>query len=85
MADLGIEHDLWRPVPPGGHVLGEETRVVVLGVGHPRQPEVADLEVTGGVEQEVGGLEVPVQHVGRVDVLEAPGELVRGGGVRTKV
>lgn len=28
------------------------------------------LEITGGVEQEVGGLQVAVQDVGRVDVLE---------------
>ena len=47
--------------------------------------EQGNLKVTVGVEQDVGGLQVPVQHVGRVDVLEAPGELVRGGGVRTKV
>ena len=44
-ADLGIEHDLGRPVPPGGHVLGQHPRVVVAGVAHPGQPKVADLEV----------------------------------------
>lgn len=44
-ADLGIEHDLGRPVPPRGHVLCQHPRVVVAGVAHPGQPEVADLEV----------------------------------------
>lgn len=34
------------------------------------------LEITGGVEQEVGGLQVAVQDVGRVDVLEASKDLV---------
>lgn len=28
------------------------------------------LEITGGVEQKVGGLQVTVQDVGRVDVLQ---------------
>jgi hypothetical protein len=39
------------------------------------QPKVADLEVAGGVEQQVGGLEVAVQHRGRVQVLETPQQL----------
>ena len=50
--------------------------MVVLGVRHPREAEVTDLEVAGGVEQEVAGLEVAVEDVGRVDVLEAPEDLV---------
>lgn len=36
----------------------------------------ADLEVASGVDEQVGGLEVPVQHVGRVDVLEPSQDLV---------
>lgn len=36
-----------------------------------------DLEVTGGVDEQVGGFEVTVQHVGRVDVLEASQDLVQ--------
>lgn len=35
-----------------------------------------DLEVTGGVDEQVGGLQVAVQHVGRVDVLQASQDLV---------
>ena len=31
-------------------------------------------EVAVGVEEEVRGLEVAVQHVGRVDVLQSPAE-----------
>ena len=45
VADLSIEHDLGRPVPPGGHVLGQHARVVVAGVANSRQPEVADLNI----------------------------------------
>ena len=42
--------------------------VIVLRISHPCQAEVADLQVTGRVEQQVARLEVAVQHVGRVDV-----------------
>lgn len=35
-----------------------------------------DLEVAGGVDEKVGGFQVAVQHVGRVNVLEASQDLV---------
>ena len=60
---LGIEHDLGRPVPPGGHVLGQHARVVVAGVANSRQPEVADLNIcvrSGSTVQEID-LEVTVR------------------------
>ena len=34
------------------------------------------LQVTGGVDEQVGGLQVTVQHVGRVDVLQSTQDLV---------
>jgi hypothetical protein len=37
----------------------------------PGQPKVTDFEVTRGVEEEIAGLEVTVQHVGCVHILEA--------------
>ena len=40
---LSIEHHLRGPVPPGGHVLRQDSRVVVWGVAHPGQPEITDL------------------------------------------
>lgn len=36
----------------------------------------ADLEVTRSVDEQIGGLEVTVQHVGGVNVLEASQDLV---------
>lgn len=36
----------------------------------------AHLEVTGGVNEQVGGFEVTVQHISWMDVLEAPQNLV---------
>jgi len=74
---LGVEHDLGRPVPPGRHVLRQEARVVVFWVGHSCQPEVAYLEITRGVQQQVTGLQVPVEDIGRVNVLEAPENLIK--------
>lgn len=35
-----------------------------------------DLEVTGGVDEQVRGFQVPVQHISRVDVLQASQDLV---------
>jgi hypothetical protein len=69
---LAIEEQLGRSVPPRDHVLRHE----VLLSGGARQAEIADLEVAVGVEEEVAGLQVPVQDVGGVDVLEAPQQLV---------
>ena len=40
---LGIEHHLRGPVPPGGHVLSQDSGVIVWGVAHPGEPEVTDL------------------------------------------
>ena len=42
-----------------------------------RQTEVADLEVAVGVEQQIGGLQVSVQHICGVDVLQPPQQLRR--------
>ena len=50
--------------------------MVVLGICDPGESEVTDLEITSRVEKEVAGLEVPVEDVGRVDVLQATQYLV---------
>jgi len=42
-----------------------------------RQPKVADLEVAVGVQEQVGRLQVAVQHVRAVHVLQAPQQLVQ--------
>lgn len=69
----GVEQQLGRPVPPRHHVL----RHHVALRRRPREAEVADLEVAVGVQQQVAGLQVPVDHVRRVDVLEPPQQLVQ--------
>ena len=43
----------------------------------PGQPKVADFEGAGGIDQQVGGLQVAVDHVGAVDVLQPTQHLQR--------
>ena len=50
--------------------------MVMLRVRHPRQPEVANFEIACCVHQQVAGLQVPMEDVGRVDVFEAPENLI---------
>ena len=45
-------------------------------VCHPGQTKITNLEITGGVQQQVTGLQISVEHVGGVDVLEASQYLV---------
>lgn len=40
---LRVEHDLGRAVPTRRHVLGEETRVIVIGIGDACKSEIANL------------------------------------------
>ena len=76
VSDLSIEHDLGCPVPPGGHVLSEDPRVVMAGVTHTSQSKVTDLQVAVGVQEDVGGLEVPMEDIGRVYVFESSENLI---------
>ena len=50
--------------------------MVMLRVGHAGEAEVTDLEVAGGVQQQVAGLQISVEDVGGVDVLEAAQYLI---------
>ena len=43
----------------------------------PCEPKVCDLDVAARVDEDVGRLQVAVKHIGGVDVLESPQELVQ--------
>ena len=45
-------------------------------VGHPGQTKITNLEITGGVQQQVAGLQISVEDVGGVNVLEAAQYLI---------
>ena len=51
--------------------------MIMLGVRHPREAKVANLEVACCVQQQVAGLQVTVENIGRVDVLESPENLIK--------
>lgn len=77
---LEAQHDLRGTVPPRGHVLGHVASIL-LGVDGEAtsQAKIADLELAIGVNEKVTGLQVTVQHVGRMDVLETAQDLVDEG------
>ena len=77
------QHDLWRSIPPGSDVFSHEALVrTSLRTGtsprgvSPRETEVADLELTVGVNQEVTRLEITVNNISGVDVLETAKGLI---------
>ena len=72
------EHDLGRAVPPRRDVLGHEALLLRL-VEPAREPEITNLEFAVRVHEQVAGLEIAVQHVGRVDVFQAAERLVDEG------
>jgi len=73
------QHDLRSSVPPSGDVLRHES-LVASGLGWrgsssrrgitASQPEIADLEFAVGIDEQIAGLQVSVEDIGRVNVLE---------------
>ena len=61
---LPREHDLRRSVVSGGDVASH------LGILYTGKTEVADLEIAVLVDEDVAGLEVPVDDTRRVDVFQ---------------
>ena len=61
---LGVKHDLWGSEPACGHILCQKASVVMFRVNNPGQAKLTDLKVAGGVEKQIGRLQVPVQHIG---------------------
>ena len=50
--------------------------MVLARVRHSGKTKVTDFQVTVGVEEDVGWLEVSVQSIGRLDVLQTSQDLV---------
>lgn len=73
---LEREHDLRSPIPPGSYVLGHEAEIV-LGQSHRAgEAKVTDLEVAVGVQEKITGLEVAMEHIGRMHGFQSPEGLV---------
>lgn len=69
----GIEQQLGRPVPSRHDILCHE---VVLGAS-PRQPKVAYLEVTVGIEQQIARLQISMYDTSRMYVFQASQKLIQ--------
>ena len=77
---LKAQHDLGRAVPARRHVLSHVARILLrVHRKTAGQSKIADLELAVGVDQQIAGLQVAVQHIGRVDVLQAAQNLVDEG------
>lgn len=74
---LEAQHDLRRSVPSGSYVFGHVSCILFRVHGEAScQTKIADLEFAVGVHEEITGLEIAVEDVGRVDVLETAQDLV---------
>ena len=73
------QHDLWGAVPAGSDVFRHNTNFLACGdagLDASSQPEVADLEVAVGIEEEVSRLQVTMNNIGTVDGLQGPESLI---------
>ena len=61
---LPCEHNLWGSVVSGGDVSGH---LWILNTG---ETEIADLEITVLIDEDVGRLEIPMDDTCRMDILE---------------
>lgn len=57
---LRVKHDFRSSIPPRGHVFCEEARMIVVRIRDSRQTEIADLKVTGGIQQQITRFQVSV-------------------------
>jgi len=77
--DLGVlfecEHDFRRSVPPGSNVFSHKTSLRsrwFSSFDRPRETEIADFEITIGVQKQVRGFKITMDNIGRVQRLERP-------------
>ena len=77
---LETQHDLWCSVPAGGYIFGHVPRILLwIHRKASGQTKITDLELAIGIDEQIAGLQVAMQHVRRVDVLEAAQDLVDEG------
>jgi hypothetical protein len=77
---LEAQHNLWRTVPSRSHVFGHISSILLRIDGETSsQTKIANLELAVGVHKQVSGLEIAMEHIGRVDVFQAAQDLVDEG------
>ena len=71
------EHDFRSSVPTGSDVFCHETRSFCFGlVCRSCQTKIANLEIAIGVEQEIRGFEITMQHLSRMQRFQTPQSLI---------
>lgn len=74
---LEAKHNLGRAVPSRGHIFRHVTCILLRVDGEASgETKIANLQLAVGVDEEVSGLQVTVEDIGRVDVLETAENLV---------
>ena len=64
---LEAEHNLWRSVPPRGHILRHVPGIFLWVYAEAsRQTKVANLQLAVRIHEEVAGLQITVKDIGRV-------------------
>ena len=76
---LKCQHDFGCAIPASSNVFGHETSFGSRGFcrfDRPSEAEITDLEITIGIEQQIGGFEVSVYNISRMQRLEGAQGLV---------
>lgn len=74
---LERKHDFRRSVPSRCDIFSHISCILFRVNTEPsRQTEIADLKLAIGVDQQVAGFEITVEHVGAVDIFETAKDLV---------
>jgi hypothetical protein len=77
---LEAQHDLWCSVPSRCNVLRHVARILIrVDAETSRQTEIANLELTVGINQQVARFEIAMQHICAVDVLKTTQNLIDEG------
>ena len=77
---LETQHNLRGSVPPGSNIFGHVPGVLLWIHGKASsKTKVANLELAVGIDQQITGLEISVEHVCRVNVLQTAQDLVYEG------
>ena len=74
---LEAQHDLRSSIPTGSHIFGH-VACILFGIYREAssKAEIADFELTIGIDQKVSGFQISMKHIGRMDILQPAKDLV---------
>mmetsp|Transcript_47954 Transcript_47954/g.77875 ORF Transcript_47954/g.77875 Transcript_47954/m.77875 type:complete len:214 (+) Transcript_47954:268-909(+) len=68
--------DLWSAIPPSAHILSHGADPFLVRETDSSKTKIANLQVTVAVYQQVSRLEIPMNHLSRMNVLHTAKDLV---------